>query len=257
MMRDLDAVRAYCAVSELEAALLGAREAPIVLLEATGGARLPEAIAPGLRTLGVMLPYTPLQHMLMAHFDGPLVMTSGNLSEEPQCIDNAEARVRLAAISDHQLDHDRRIVNRLDDSVLRVMAERPVVLRRARGYAPASLRLPVGFAGAPAILAMGGELKSTFCFLGNGQAILSQHLGDLENAPTFDDYRKTLDLYLQLLRTPLRFARSTFIPTICPANSGKRWRRIMRGRLQRFSIIMLISPPASPRTAWRSMHRRC
>jgi hydrogenase maturation protein HypF len=128
----------------------------------------------------------------------PAVMTSGNLVDEPQCIDGEEARVRLAALADYLLDHDRPIVNRVDDSVVRVMAGAAAVLRRARGYAPAPLRLPDGFAAAPPVLAMGGELKATFCLAMNGQAVLSQHLGDLENAPTFDDYRRTLDLYLGL-----------------------------------------------------------
>ena len=221
MMRDLDTVRRYCEVSETEAAMLRSREAPIVLLEANGPERLPDAVAPGLATLGVLLPYTPLHHMLLARCGGPLLMTSGNISDEPQCIDNTEARQRLAAIADHQLDHDRRIVNRLDDSVLRVMAGRPAVLRRARGYAPASLRLPDGFAGAPPVLAMGGELKSTFCFLDKGRAVLSQHLGDLENAPTFDDYRKTLDLYLQLFAHAPRFCAIDLHPDYLSRKLGE------------------------------------
>jgi hydrogenase maturation protein HypF len=198
MMLNLDVVRRYCNVSEAEAALLRAREAPIVLLEASDRERLPTEIAHGLTTLGVMLPYTPLHHRLLAEFNGPLVMTSGNLSDEPQCTDNNEAGQRLARIADYQLDHDRRIINRIDDSVLRIIGGRPSVLRRARGFAPASLPLPKGFAEAPPLVAMGGELKSTFCFIAGGLATVSQHLGDLENASTFDDFRTTLDLYLQL-----------------------------------------------------------
>ena len=125
-------------------------------------------------------------------------MTSGNLSEEPQCTDNRDAGDRLNPVADGFLLHDREIVNRVDDSVASVMAESPRLLRRARGYAPMPLKLPGGFEQAPPLLALGGELKNTFCLLQDGQAILSQHLGDLENAATFRDYRKTLDLYRRL-----------------------------------------------------------
>ncbi|MDQ3560659.1 MAG: carbamoyltransferase HypF, partial [Pseudomonadota bacterium] len=198
MMPDLEAGRRYCSVSVAEAALLQSREAPIVLLEAHGRETLPEAIAPGLSSLGIMLPYTPLHHVLMLDLARPAVMTSGNVSDEPQCIDGEDARARLAGIADFVLDHDRPIVSRVDDSVVRLMAGQPAILRRARGYAPAPLLLPKGFAAAPPVLAMGGELKAAFCLVMNGQAVLSQHLGDLENAPTFDDYRRTLDLTLRL-----------------------------------------------------------
>ncbi len=198
MMPDLEVVRRYCALDAAETDLLQSREAPILLLDTGGGHRLPEAIAPGLSSLGVMLPYTPLHHLLMRDLARPAVMTSGNRSDEPQCIDGPEARARLADIADFMLDHDRPIVNRVDDSVVRVMADGPAILRRARGFAPAPLLLPDGFKDAPPVLAMGGEIKATFCLAMNGQAVLSQHLGDLENAPTFDDYRRTLDLYRDL-----------------------------------------------------------
>lgn len=195
MMPDLDAVRRYCALGAAEAALLQSSEAPIVLLDASECERLPGAVAPGLSSLGVMLPCTPLHHLLMRALAQPAVMTSGNLSDEPQCIDGADARARLASVADYLLDHDRPIVSRVDDSVVRVMAGRPAILRRARGYAPAPIPLPGGFGAAPPVLAMGGELKAAFCLATSGRAVLSQHVGDLENAPTFDDYRRTLDLY--------------------------------------------------------------
>ncbi len=198
MMLDLEAVRRYCAVGAAEAALLQSREAPIVILEARGRETLPDAVAPGLRSLGAMLPSTPLHHLLMRDLARPAVMTSGNLSDEPQCTDGTEARVRLASIADFLLDHDRPIASRVDDSVMRVMAGQPAVLRRARGYAPAPIPLSGGFEAAPPALAMGGELKAAFCLVRDGRAVLSQHLGDLENAPAFDDYRRTLDRYLRL-----------------------------------------------------------
>ncbi|MGJ0397303.1 MAG: carbamoyltransferase HypF [Methylocystis sp.] len=198
MARDLAVIRRYCAVGEIEERALTCVEAPIVLLRATGPQRLPEAIAPGLDTLGFMLPTTPLHLLLMDRFDLPLVMTSGNISDEPAVIDDAEARRRLADVASLALTHDRAIANRVDDSVARIMGGRSRLLRRARGYAPAPLLLPNGFEHAPDLLAMGGELKATFCLVKDGAAILSQHQGDLENAATFDDYRNNLRLYEKL-----------------------------------------------------------
>ena len=194
MARDLDQIRRHALLSDAEAELLCSPAAPIVLL-AMAGAPLAPGIAPGQDHIGFMLPYTPLHHLLMARLDGPAVMTSGNLSDEPQATDNDEARNRLRGIADLWLMHDRDIVNRLDDSVMRVDAPGPAVIRHARGLAPEPLPLADGFAGSPKVLAMGGELKSAFCLLADGQAILSQHMGDLEEAATHADYRKNLDLY--------------------------------------------------------------
>ncbi len=195
MARDLDVIRRYCSVTEEEADLLQSPAAPIVLLAADGRRRLPEAVAPHLATLGFMLPTTPLHLLLLLRLDRPLVMTSGNLSEEPQATGDAEAREKLGDIAPYALVHDRDIANRVDDSVARLMAGRLRLLRRARGYAPAPIALPQGFDSAPDILALGGELKATFCLVKDGEAVLSQHQGDLENVATFDDYRKNLALY--------------------------------------------------------------
>ena len=199
MMPDLATARRYCAIGPAEAALLQSAAAPVVLLDATGAETLPDAVAPGLRSLGVMLPSTPLHHLLMIELGRPAVMTSGNLSGEPQCVDGAEARVRLAVIADAMLDHDRPIVSAIDDSVVRIMGGRPAILRRARGYAPAPILLPPGFEAAPPVLAMGGETKAAFCLVAEGGAVLSQHLGDLEDALAFDAYRGVLDRHRRLL----------------------------------------------------------
>jgi hydrogenase maturation protein HypF len=198
MARDLAVIRRYCAIDAVEERALTSVEAPIVLLRATGPERLPEAVAPGLNTLGFMLRTTPLHLLLVDQFEQPLVMTSGNISDEPAVVDDAETCRQLAEIASFALTHDRAIANRVDDSVVRVMSGRPRVLRRARGYAPAPLRLPNGFENAPDLLAMGGELKATFCLVKDGQAILSQHQGDLENAATLDDYKKNLALFRSL-----------------------------------------------------------
>ena len=198
MARDLGVIRDYCTVGEEEERLLISSAAPIVLLNTRGGKRLPPVVAANLNALGFMLPTTPLHLLVMQGFAGPLVMTSGNLSDEPQAIDDNDAQERLAAIASYALIHDRRIANRVDDSIVRVMAGRARVLRRARGYAPAPLRLPSGFESAPQLLAFGGELKAAFCLLKDGEATLSQHQGDLEDERTFDDYRKNLALYARL-----------------------------------------------------------
>jgi hydrogenase maturation protein HypF len=198
MARDLDVIRRYCSVSAEEEDALRSAVGPIVLLRADGPEKLPEAIAPGLRTLGFMLPTTPLHLVLLRRTDRPVVMTSGNRSEEPQVTTDEGARERLAGIAGYALMHDRPIESRIDDSVARAMDGRVRVLRRARGHAPSSIRLPEGFDAAPPLLAYGGELKSTFCLLQGPSAILSQHQGDLEDAATFDDYRKNLALYARL-----------------------------------------------------------
>ncbi|WP_235937561.1 carbamoyltransferase HypF [Marinobacter caseinilyticus] len=199
MAGHVEMVRRYCRVNDNETQLLEDPAAPIVLLEASGAERLAHAVAPGQRCHGVMLPYSPLHHLLMAKLDAPIVLTSANRSGEPQCIGNDEARTQLADIADVLLLNNRDIVNRLDDSVIRLVAERPVVLRRGRGLAPAPLMLPAGFRGAPDILAFGGESKNTFTLLRDGEAIVSQYLGDLANAKAHQAYCKGLALYTELL----------------------------------------------------------
>lgn len=198
MARDLAVIRRYCSITPVEQAALESREAPIVLLTADGPERLPEAVAPGLTTLGFMLPSTPLHLIMLRRMARPVVMTSGNISSEPQVIDDAEAAARLSSMASYALTHDREIANRIDDSVARCMGGAMRVLRRARGYAPASLPLPPGFMAAPDILAYGAELKSTFCLIKQGRAVLSQHQGGLEDAATYEDFAKNLRLYTQL-----------------------------------------------------------
>jgi hydrogenase maturation protein HypF len=236
MVRDLSVIEPYCEISDAERALLESPAAPIVLLRQKAEGKIQNSkfkiqnskfsprsakhsqiqtselaphspipsppiapsVSPHLPTLGVMLPYTPLHHLLLQRLDRPIVLTSGNLSDEPQCIDNDEARSKLSHITPYFWLHDRAIVNRVDDSVVRVVAGQRQTLRRARGYAPAPLPLPQGFENAPPILAMGGELKSTFCLSRAGEAILSQHLGDLENAVALEAYQAMLRLYQEL-----------------------------------------------------------
>nr|WP_319515832.1 carbamoyltransferase HypF [uncultured Cohaesibacter sp.] len=201
MARDLDVIRAHAHVSDAEEALLTGPAAPIVLLHRVQDAQhqaLPEAVAPLLKTLGFMLPSTPLHHLLMEDLDQPLIMTSGNVSGHPQCVSNQEIRDRLAEIADFALMHNRDIANRLDDSVMRVDLGKPRMLRRARGFAPEALPLPKGLPTDHSILAMGADLKNTFCLVREGEAILSQHMGDLEDIATNDEQHRSLDLFTKL-----------------------------------------------------------
>ncbi len=193
MVRDLEAARALGQVGPEEEALLAGSVRPIVLLR-----RLREdgefdddlawGVAEQLTEVGVMLPYTPLHHLLLAEVDRPLVMTSGNLSEEPIVTGNAEALQKLGGIADAFLLHDRDIYSRYDDSVVRVVEGRTELVRRARGYAPFPLQL--SFETDTDILAAGSEQKNTFTLLTGRYGFVSQHIGDLENAETLDAYER-------------------------------------------------------------------
>ncbi|TNF12896.1 MAG: carbamoyltransferase HypF [Rhodobacteraceae bacterium] len=194
LMGEIETIRLYAEVSEFEVSLLRDSSAPVVLLDKAGVA-LPEAVAPGQDSLGWMLPYTPLHHLLLCEWvrgtDGtgaPLVMTSGNLSGEPQVIGNEEAREKLSGFADAFLMHDREIARRLDDSVMR--AEPPMVLRRARGQVPGTLPLPEGFEAAPQVVGYGGQMKSAICLIKNGQALLGHHLGELDEALTWEAFEQ-------------------------------------------------------------------
>jgi hydrogenase maturation protein HypF len=189
MARSLEDAERFCEVNEPERALLTSARRPIVLLRRRGEAGLSTAIAPGNRNLGVMLPYTPLHHLLFldASFTA-LVMTSGNLSEEP-IVSREEELPRLASLADRFLTHDRPIQTRVDDSVARVFRGRPLLVRRSRGFAPAPIDLGMA---VREVVAVGGELKNTFCLTKDHYAILSQHIGDLENYETLEFFRETL-----------------------------------------------------------------
>jgi hydrogenase maturation protein HypF len=180
MVADLAAARAFAHVSMAEAQLLESAEAPIVLLQRrrAGAVRLPYEIAPGNPRVGLMLPSTPLHHLLLEQVGGPVVATSGNLSEEPICIDDRDALVRLAGIADFFLVHDRPIERHVDDSVADVVDGAPRLLRRARGYAPLPVSVPLPL---PAILAAGPHMKNTVALARGTQVCISQHIGDLDD----------------------------------------------------------------------------
>jgi hydrogenase maturation protein HypF len=190
MVRDLEAAGRFCEIDAEARVPLISRQRPIVLLPKTKGTAIAETVAPNQRDLGLFLPYTPLHHLLFAAGEfTALVMTSGNLSEEPIAIDNHEAVPRLGRIADFFLVHDRKILLRCDDSVVRHSAGRVRQIRRSRGYVPAPVRL---HKEVPQILAVGGELKNTVCLTRGNLAFLSQHVGDLENIESFDFFRDTV-----------------------------------------------------------------
>ncbi len=187
MTRDLDAARAIAQISEEEARMLSRPERPILLLAKREGHGIAEEVAPRSASFGVMLPYTPLHHLLLAHPSGALVMTSGNLSDEPIAYANEDGFARLSDLADCFLVHDRAIHIRTDDSVARAILGTPRFLRRSRGYAPFPVRLPAPTRGHE-WLAVGAELSNTICVTREGQAFLSHHLGDLENLAAYESF---------------------------------------------------------------------
>ncbi len=204
MVPDLATAQKLCEVEPAEHDLLTGTARPIVLLrrKPAGRAGADVVVAPSvagdLVEMGAMLPYTPLHHLLLAGAGRPLVMTSGNLSEEPIAMDNAEALTRLGRIADAFLLHDRPIRSRYDDSVFRVVAGEVEPVRRARGYAPFPLTLP--FESDIDILAVGPEQKNTFTLVTGSYAFVSQHIGDMENAETLESFERTIGLYERLFR---------------------------------------------------------
>ncbi|MFC7382935.1 carbamoyltransferase HypF [Sphaerisporangium rhizosphaerae] len=186
MAADLDAARRLCDVGPEEERLLTGRQRPIVLLGRRPDAAIAPAVAPGARSLGVMLPYSPLHHLLLRRFPEPIVLTSGNLSDEPIAYTDEAAFERLRGIADAFLTHDRPIHTRTDDSVVRVFRGRELPLRRSRGHVPSPLPLARG--PRRPVLGCGAELKHTFCLAEGGRAFVSHHIGDLENYETLRSF---------------------------------------------------------------------
>lgn len=196
MVRSLQESRTIGGVNEQEATLLTSSVRPVVLLRRRPGSSIAPSVAPGLDTIGVLLPATPLHHLLLAAVKRPLVMTSGNASGDPIAIGNVEALERLGGIADGFLLHDREIVSRYDDSVLRIVSGEQILLRRARGIAPLPIPLPVS-SPAP-FLAVGADLKNTFTLVHGDRAYVSQHIGDLECYETTTHFAEALRRYTGL-----------------------------------------------------------
>jgi hydrogenase maturation protein HypF len=243
MFRDLPMLRRYARVSAAAAQLLTSPPAPIVLVPRHPGRTpapghvegpapsrvegLAPSVAPDNPWIGALLPYAPLHELLLADLGRPVVATSANLSEEPLCTDNDEARARLFLIADLFLDHDRPIARSVDDSVVRLAAhDHPILLRRARGYAPAPLPLPGRLPGP--VLCVGGQMKSTIAVASGSQLVLSPHIGDLENLATHQAFEQTIAMLGELYEsrytlvahdkhpgyTSTRYARRSGLPCL-------------------------------------------
>ncbi len=221
MANSIAVVEKYCVVSEAEKDLLLSEKRPIVLLERKPDAKIPDSIAPNVKTLGFMLPYAPLHFLLLENLDKPLVMTSGNMSDEPICYEDKDANERLKTIADYYLLHNRRIHLRTDDSIVRVRtacvsgrvfgksysiqsanyyppahAGGSDIIRRSRGYTPAPVKTSFKF--KKQILACGAELKNTFCLTRDNYAFLSHHIGDLENLETLRSFTTGIEHFKRL-----------------------------------------------------------
>ena len=198
MVTTIEAAKEHCYVSAEEEKLLMSPQSPIVLMKWREDSPVSREIAPNLLFLGIMLPYTPLHHILLRDTGLPLVMTSGNLSEEPIARDNDEALRRLHGIADYFLVHNRDIYSRYDDSVVMVERGTGQLVRRARSYAPYPIHLPFD---ARQVLGCGAEEKNTFCLTKDNYAFVSQHIGDMENMETLEHFDATISLYRRLFHT--------------------------------------------------------
>jgi hydrogenase maturation protein HypF len=200
MASDLGIIQKHAIVSPVAEMILRSREKPVVLIDRSTNSELDQAIAPGQSTLGFMLPYTPLHHLLLkaeAPFPDILVMTSANLSEEPIAYRDEDARTRLSPLADGILTHDRDINIRTDDSVSQYFMDLPYPVRRSRGYAPNPIQLP---SDVGEILATGAELKNTFCLSRGSYGFVSHHIGDLENYETYEAFSEGIKHYERLFR---------------------------------------------------------
>ena len=200
MGKDIEMIKRYCFVTQSENKLLISSESPIVLLKKRNVDYLPKNIAPGQKRLGFMLPYSPIHKLLFHEIDFPLLMTSANLSDEPQCISVEEVRERLNGIVDYIFWHERKIINRLDDSVIQINRKKLVTYRRARGFAPSPIKLPPGFDNEQYGIGLGAEIKSTFCLLNKGDLVLSPHLGDLSEGRVDNEFRSQVKRFLDMYR---------------------------------------------------------
>ena len=196
MMESIETVNKFCFVNVKEETFLLSIQRPIVLLRKKSDCAIPHDIAPDNLYLGVMLPYTPLHHLIIKESGLPLVMTSGNVSDEPIAYKDTEALERLKGIADYFLVHDRDIFMRCDDSVVKVVEDNEMIIRRSRGYAPFPVRLQYSF--PKPVLACGAFLKNTFCLARGNHAFLSHHIGDLENTETMNSYETAIEHYKRL-----------------------------------------------------------
>ena len=219
MANSIHAIQNDCYVSEFERRLLESPARPIVLLRMRKDSKIGADVAPGQKYLGFMLPYTPLHHLLLKESGLVLVMTSGNLSDEPISYDNLEARQRLKTITDHFLLHNREIETRCDDSVTRELNGSEFIIRRSRGYSPNPITLP--FELKKHILSCGAELKNTFCVARDQYAFVSHHIGDLKNVETFESFTGGIEHYSNLFSVRPQVVAHDLHPDYLSTNYAK------------------------------------
>ncbi|NLV17511.1 MAG: carbamoyltransferase HypF [Syntrophomonadaceae bacterium] len=231
MASDVDTARKYCFADAEEENLLKSPQAPIVVLERNDGPSLSmEAVHPGINTLGVMLPYTPLHYLLFDQELKMLVMTSANISDEPLIIDNDEAVKQLGEVADYFLLHDRDIYNPCDDSVLQLTKLKTVhFFRRARGFVPGSIRL--GTEAEP-VLALGGDMKNTFCITREGEAFLSQHWGDLNHYHNYVYFQQGIELFKKALKVEPQVLAHDLHPEYQASRWAKQQKDVKRIEIQ-------------------------
>ncbi len=217
MFRDLKQLENYAELTNFERAIILSPETPIVLVKRKENTDLAEGVAPHLKKIGVFLPYTPLHHLLLREVDRPLVMTSANLSDEPIVKDNDEAFERLSELADYLLIHNRDIANRVDDSVVRVIGEKRVFIRRSRGFAPMPIILP--FRLKRKVLAVGGHKKNTVAIAWEDKVVLSQHVGDLETVPAAEFFEEAINTLKRLYE----FEEDVVVADLHPRYHSTKW----------------------------------
>jgi hydrogenase maturation protein HypF len=198
MYPDLKTIKRDCELSNEEQILLTSAQSPIVILKKLSGCKISESVAPGNPNLGVMLPYTPLHHILLHYLQIPIVATSGNLSEEPMCIDEYDALLRLKNIAKYFLVHNRPIYRHVDDSIARIILNEKVILRRARGYAP--FPVIINNKSKKTIMSVGGHLKNTIAVSKGNGVFVSQHIGDLETKESYNSFCNTINKFKEIYK---------------------------------------------------------
>jgi hydrogenase maturation protein HypF len=232
MSQDVETVSQYAFVSDAERGILESFASPIVLLRKKDASYICGEVAPGISELGVMLPYTPLHHLLVRNNFLALVMTSGNLQDEPTIASNEEAYEKLSRIADYFLIHNREILIQNDDSIVKFIGGEPVVMRRARGYVPQMIQLPFEVGDLPDILAVGAEEKGTVCFVKGGRAFLSQHLGDLKNKESVLSFENTVRHMERILAVKPRLIAHDLHPVYASTKFAKAQRNAERVPVQ-------------------------
>jgi hydrogenase maturation protein HypF len=258
MFPSLESVKVECEVSPLEGRLLRSPEAPIVLLRkiVNRQSSIVNAVAPGNPNLGAMLPSNPLHHLLLAELGFPVIATSGNLGDEPICTDEQEARERLGGIADIFLVHNRPVVRHVDDSIVRVMLDRELVLRRARGYAPLPIQLKstVQSPQSTAILAVGAHLKNAVALSVGNQVFISQHIGDLETEPAYAAFRRVIADFEKLYEARPQIIAADLHPDYLSTRFALERRPPARHELEKTSGQRAVPEAGAPRVTQVQHH---